>query len=66
MWGIKIGIFEAAESIPMLGFTPKCKRLDLIILLLVGIVKMGTKISIFKSAESFHGLSFIPLCKVID
>ena len=35
MWGIKIGIFEAAESIPMLGFTLKCKGLDLIILLLV-------------------------------
>ena len=33
--GIKIGIFEAAESIPMLGFTPKCKGRNLIILLLV-------------------------------
>ena len=27
--GIKIGVFEAAESIPVLSFTPKCKVLDL-------------------------------------
>ena len=23
MWGIKIGVFEAAESIPVVSFTPK-------------------------------------------
>ena len=29
MWDIKIGVFDAAESIPVLSFTPKCKVLDL-------------------------------------
>ena len=28
MWGIEIGVFEAAESIPAMSFTPKCKVCD--------------------------------------
>ena len=82
MCGIKIGVFETAESIPVLSFTEKCKVLDLWgpqpilsscdcgkILkfhVLFNVVKRSIKLGVCEAAESILVLSFTQKCKVLD